>query len=80
LRKHHIEDSDDVLAAIRTAASGSQSAPEVAIVVEIHNRNRLADYNSVSGHRDVILESLAKRPELFVFAISIECNLRDQFV
>jgi hypothetical protein len=80
LRKYYIGNGDDVLAAIWAAAFGRQSAPIIAIVVELHHRDWLADYKRISGNSEIILERLPKGPELFVLAVSIDRNLRDQLI
>jgi hypothetical protein len=79
-KKHDIRSADDVLAPILPTTLRRQSAPRIAVVVEIQHRDHLADDESITGNGDIILESLPKSPELLILAVSIDRDLLDEFI
>jgi hypothetical protein len=71
---------NDVFGTVLASAFGGQAAALVPIEVELDHGDRLTDDESVTGHRDVILEGLPERPELFTVSIGIDCDLLNQVV
>lgn len=69
-----------MLCAIRPAAHGGQTAPFIAIVVELQHLNRLADDAGLARHRNVVLEGLPESPKLLGLPVRVCGDLADQFV
>ena len=63
-----------------SAASRSQPAALVAIVVNLDHRDRLADNKGISGQGNVVLEGLPYGPQLLVVAVGVNEDLLDQRV
>lgn len=64
LRNHDIGSCYDVLGVVLATTPRSQPAPLVAIVVELDQRDRFADDESLTGYGNVVFEGLAGKPRV----------------
>ena len=69
-----------MVTAVIAPARRCQSTARVAVVVDLHDRDRLADDEYVSGESDVMRESLRECSELRIVAVDSGDDLLDERV
>jgi hypothetical protein len=79
-REHHIGCSDDMLRAIRAPALRCQPATLIAVVINLDDRNRLADDESIGRQGKLVLKGLPKGPQWLVVAVCVNRDLFNQLV
>jgi hypothetical protein len=77
--KQDIAERHDMVTVVIAPASRCQSAAGVAVVVDLHDRDRLADDECVSGERDAMCER-CECPELRIVGVGSDDDLLDERV
>jgi len=69
--RHH------VLPAVLAPTQHCEPAPGVTVVVDFYHLDRLTDHEGIARQSHIVLERLAKRPELLIFRVSVSHDFVD---